>query len=277
MRTACALMVMPRSRSRSMSSRICACISRPVTEPVSSRRRSLNVDFPWSMWAMMAKLRRRRASMRGLAKRAQDADQARTLLTLAYHRGTCGSWDPWVPALPHAAFQYRARLENLDCGGVAGGCGDTLVPGDERGFQFFGESHVGRVVSAEILPEPPDPVEKQYRSVARDAQRGQIVDCLGGPFRRQCSFAHQTPHDLGKFHIEQMHGEQGLSLRPRSRPRWLIDALFDALPSRSLKHPVDDGRSVQHNHRAARSSRNRPPVSSVAVNRVRPCNRARNS
>ncbi len=35
MRTACALMVMPRSRSRSMASRICACISRPVTEPVN--------------------------------------------------------------------------------------------------------------------------------------------------------------------------------------------------------------------------------------------------
>ena len=57
MRTACALMVMPRSRSRSMSSRIWACISRPVTEPVSSSSRSLSVDLPWSMWAMMAKLR----------------------------------------------------------------------------------------------------------------------------------------------------------------------------------------------------------------------------
>ena len=40
-------------------------VGRPVTEPVNSRRRSLSVDFPWSMWAMMAKLRRKRASMEG--------------------------------------------------------------------------------------------------------------------------------------------------------------------------------------------------------------------
>src|SRR5204863_463450 len=50
-------MVMPRSRSSSMSSRNCADISRAETAPVASRMRSASVDFPWSMWAMIEELR----------------------------------------------------------------------------------------------------------------------------------------------------------------------------------------------------------------------------
>src|SRR5579863_467291 len=89
MRTACALMVMPRSRSRSISSRIWACISRPVTEPVNSRRRSLSVDFPWSMCAMIAKLRKKRASMQSRPKRILRRHSAPAVASphgIAYHR-----------------------------------------------------------------------------------------------------------------------------------------------------------------------------------------------
>ena len=64
MRTVWALMVMPRSRSRSMASSTWACISRAVSEPVSSSSRSESVDLPWSMCAMIAKLRIEVGSMR---------------------------------------------------------------------------------------------------------------------------------------------------------------------------------------------------------------------
>src|SRR3954470_5929584 len=40
-----------------MESSTCSCISRAINDPVSSRRRSESVDFPWSIWAMIAKLR----------------------------------------------------------------------------------------------------------------------------------------------------------------------------------------------------------------------------
>src|SRR6187402_1530476 len=50
-------MVMPRSRSRSMASRTWASISRAWSAPVTSRMRSARVDLPWSMWAMIEKLR----------------------------------------------------------------------------------------------------------------------------------------------------------------------------------------------------------------------------
>ena len=62
-RTFWALMVMPRSRSRSMESRYWARMSRASTAPVISRIRSDSVDLPWSMWAMIEKLRMRASCM----------------------------------------------------------------------------------------------------------------------------------------------------------------------------------------------------------------------
>src|SRR5699024_9849325 len=56
-RTAWDLMVIPRSRSMSIRSRYCARITRSSTTPVSCSIRSARVDLPWSMWAMMQKLR----------------------------------------------------------------------------------------------------------------------------------------------------------------------------------------------------------------------------
>src|SRR4051812_32581263 len=56
-------MVMPRSRSMSIESRYCARMSRADTAPVSSSTRSDRVDLPWSMWAMIEKLRMRERSM----------------------------------------------------------------------------------------------------------------------------------------------------------------------------------------------------------------------
>ena len=48
-------MVMPLSLSRSILSRIWACISLLVSSPVISMILSASVDLPWSIWAMMQK------------------------------------------------------------------------------------------------------------------------------------------------------------------------------------------------------------------------------
>ena len=58
-------MVMPRSRSISIELRICSFISRIVTLPHSWISRSESVDLPWSMWAMIEKLRIRLMSVMG--------------------------------------------------------------------------------------------------------------------------------------------------------------------------------------------------------------------
>ena len=46
MRAAAALIVIPRSRSKSIESSNCADISRCSTAPVDSNKRSASVDFP---------------------------------------------------------------------------------------------------------------------------------------------------------------------------------------------------------------------------------------
>src|SRR2546430_730514 len=51
-------MVIPRSRSNSMLSRNWSCASRAETVPVFSSSRSERVLLPWSMCAMIEKLRR---------------------------------------------------------------------------------------------------------------------------------------------------------------------------------------------------------------------------
>src|SRR3546814_16830148 len=50
-------MVMPRSFSISILSRTCADISRSANPPVNWISRSASVDFPWSIWALIEKLR----------------------------------------------------------------------------------------------------------------------------------------------------------------------------------------------------------------------------
>src|SRR5262245_30337293 len=50
-------MVMPRSRSKSIASSTCSDISRDSSAPVFSRSRSESVVLPWSMCAMVEKLR----------------------------------------------------------------------------------------------------------------------------------------------------------------------------------------------------------------------------
>jgi hypothetical protein len=50
-------MVMPRSFSISIESSTCSVISRAVSPPVDWMSRSARVDFPWSIWATMEKLR----------------------------------------------------------------------------------------------------------------------------------------------------------------------------------------------------------------------------
>src|SRR5215469_7096821 len=50
-------MVMPRSRSSSMLSSTWLVISRSLSAPVAWISRSARVDFPWSIWAMIAKFR----------------------------------------------------------------------------------------------------------------------------------------------------------------------------------------------------------------------------
>ncbi len=56
-----------------------------------------------------------------------------------------------------------------------------------------------------------------------------------------------------------------------------IDTPLDHLSGRGFEQPVDGCRSVEHDHRAARSSRKRLAVSRSAETALRSCSRSRNS
>src|SRR5512140_3040781 len=74
---ACDLIVIPFSLSRSMLSRTCSFIFDFGTAPVSSSSRSASVDFPWSICAMMQKLRTRsrEVDMRSEAHAVGEGDR----------------------------------------------------------------------------------------------------------------------------------------------------------------------------------------------------------
>src|SRR5206468_3302260 len=98
-RTGWALIVMPRSRSRSMASSTCASISRACSAPVTSRNRSARVDLPWSMCAMTEKLRMKRGSIQGKisiitawdagASKRRGAKTYQTAGSTAVEKGDC--------------------------------------------------------------------------------------------------------------------------------------------------------------------------------------------
>src|SRR3990170_6748747 len=62
MRTVCCLIVIPRSRSRSMESSTWSTAFLGSMAPVRASSRSARVDLPWSMWATMEKFRIRESA-----------------------------------------------------------------------------------------------------------------------------------------------------------------------------------------------------------------------
>ena len=80
--TALPLIVMPRSRSSSIWSINWATISWARTVPVISKNRSAKVDLPWSMWAMMQKLRMNACCMRPLDRSVTRGMNARRPVVL---------------------------------------------------------------------------------------------------------------------------------------------------------------------------------------------------
>ncbi len=92
-RTACALIVIPRSRSMSMESSTWSRISRSVTAWVISRMRSASVDLPWSMCAMIEKLRMRDWSIADHSVPAPSVGRRRRTLSASAASGMRRSRD----------------------------------------------------------------------------------------------------------------------------------------------------------------------------------------
>ena len=90
-------MVIPRSRSRSMLSRNWSCMSRLATVPVSCSKRSARVDLPWSMWAMMQKLRIRETGA-SVMQRRNPVSGPESVVATILRSGTSGHEQSLDPA-----------------------------------------------------------------------------------------------------------------------------------------------------------------------------------
>src|ERR1700692_4819971 len=115
-----ALIVMPRSRSRSMESSTCSCISRDESAPVISSKRSARVDLPWSMCAMIQKLRMNCGSMD--VHNRQELSHARDLRRTQRQTAPCN----------HSVCHNWGRRVRLGVGdALFGGCaGESTVDKD---------------------------------------------------------------------------------------------------------------------------------------------------
>src|SRR5512132_2608704 len=145
---------MPRSRSSSMESSSCGRCPRS-TAPVSSRKRSARVDLPWSMWAMMEKLRIR--SIWPAMSMASGAPRTIRSRSRAVERsGSCAPAAQQAPdlvGLGDAECGDRGRVDE----------GSGAQPGPER----------------DDLPPKPlakRPIEDVPDAVADPGQRGRGAD-----------------------------------------------------------------------------------------------------
>lgn len=103
------------------------------------------------------------------------------------------------------------------------------------------------------MTELPDSGQENKVWIAGDAQIEQVLDGFIGAAGRHNRFPHQAPQYLRDFKIQEVRSVQGLALG--------INSLLDLLSGGGLKKPVDSGRGIQDNHRAARSSSSRVAVS----------------
>src|SRR5438270_10912974 len=102
---------MPRSRSRSIESSTCSRIWRGSTVCVSSRMRSASVDLPWSMWAMIEKLRMRRWFME-CRTRLEVVDDLRETLEEARRPGALALGQLLVEAAAPLVDLRAARVHH---------------------------------------------------------------------------------------------------------------------------------------------------------------------
>ena len=100
---------MPRSRSMSIRSRYWARIWRGSTTPVICSIRSASVDLPWSMCAMMQKLRMRPGSV------APGSSFVGTVVLCVVQAGWRRPWRPWRQPVSSHALPLRPAGRASPC------------------------------------------------------------------------------------------------------------------------------------------------------------------
>src|SRR3954454_1109974 len=153
---------MPRSRSRSMESSTWARIERASTVLVISRMRSASVDLPWSMWAMIEKLRMCAWSAMDARRRIGRADW-------------CGS------ERRHDRERLVVRDRHAVAAGVLRAVERAIGPGEQRRvrlpFHRHGDPDRDRDAEARRIDGVAQPQAgfERFVGVGDEEQRGELV------------------------------------------------------------------------------------------------------
>ncbi len=89
--------------------------------------------------------------------------------------------------------------------------GETFVAREQRSVEGFGKSHVDSIVRGEIVPQIPDPRQKEIVRISVDGKVREIGESRAAAFAIDLAIRRISADHLRDFDIEQMRHVQRLS------------------------------------------------------------------
>jgi|GEM_PF-3637018 len=94
---------------------------------------------------------------------------------------------------------------------MAGRGGKTLIAREQRSVERFRKGHVDRIVSREIVPQIPDPRQKEIVRISAQGKIREVGKSRTAAFAIDLALCRISPDHLRDFDIEQMRHVQRLS------------------------------------------------------------------
>ena len=93
---------------------------------------------------------------------------------------------------------------------MAGRSGKAPITREQRRIERFGKGHIDGIVSREIVPQIPDPGQKEIVRISAQGKIHKVGECRPPAFAIDLAIRCIAPDHLRDFDIEQMRHVQGL-------------------------------------------------------------------
>ena len=94
---------------------------------------------------------------------------------------------------------------------MAGCSSQTLITCEQRSVKRFREGHIDGIVSREIVPQIPDPRQKEIVRISTQGKVREVGQSCAAAFAIDFAVRRISPDHLRDFDIEQMRHVQRLS------------------------------------------------------------------
>jgi len=126
---------------------------------------------------------------------------------------------------------------------MAGSTLERLIGGNDRRVECLGECDVRRVVSADIIPQVPDPRQQLNEPVPPHAKHREIFERLRTASRGDVAKARRPSHRLGDLGVQEVWCVNGVGV---------TEPCGDLLAERGREQVFDCGGSVEDDQPAFR-------------------------